>query len=171
MKAFIGCERIVFILLPVAVLACSPASLPPEQISEQLVTVEDYRRAEQSLAANTSKIVYDVIINEYWQEDERLVYQKSTSQGYNYILVDLTSNGKSPLFDHARLAESLSTYTEKDTKGNNLDLTQIEITDDREFVEFNFEESRYRLNLISYALQLLEDGPQNEYLMGAKRSI
>ncbi|MCH2346207.1 MAG: S9 family peptidase, partial [Pseudomonadales bacterium] len=164
MKTFIGWERIFFILLPVAVLACSPASLPPEQISEQLVTVQDYRRAEKSLAANTSKIVYDVIINEYWQEDERLVYQKSTSQGYNYILVDLTSNGKSPLFEHARLAESLSRYTEKDTKENNLDLTQIEITDDREFVEFNFEESRYRLNLISYALQLLEDEPQNEYL-------
>jgi hypothetical protein len=68
------------------------------------------------------------------------------------------------LFDHARLVESLSRYTEKDTKGNNLDLAQIEITDDREFVEFNFEESRYRLNLISYALQLLEDEPQNEYL-------
>ena len=164
MKTFIGWERIFFILLLVALVACSPASLSPEQISEQLVTVEDYKRAEQFLAANTSKIVYDVIINEYWQEDERLVYQKSTSQGYNYILVDLTSSGKSPLFDHARLAELLSTYTEKDTKENNLDLTQIEITDDREFVEFNFEESRYRLNLISYALQLLEDGPQNEYL-------
>ena len=164
MKTFIGWERIFFILLPVALVACSPASLSPEQISEQLVTVEDYKRAEQFLAANTSKIVYDVIINEYWQEDERLVYQKSTSQGYNYILVDLTSSGKSPLFDHARLAELLSTYTEKDTKENNLDLTQIEITDDREFVEFNFEESRYRLNLISYALQLLEDEPQDEYL-------
>ena len=151
MKTFIGWERIFFILLLVALVACSPASLSPEQISEQLVTVEDYKRAEQFLAANTSKIVYDVIINEYWQEDERLVYQKSTSQGYNYILVDLTSSGKSPLFDHARLAELLSTYTEKDTKENNLDLTQIEITDDREFVEFNFEESRYRLNLISYA--------------------
>nr|MCS5579723.1 S9 family peptidase [Gammaproteobacteria bacterium] len=164
MKTFIGWERIFFILLLVALVACSPASLSPEQISEQLVTVEDYKRAEQFLAANTSKIVYDVIINEYWQEDERLVYQKSTSQGYNYILVDLTSSGKSPLFDHARLAELLSTYTEKDTKENNLDLTQIEITDDREFVEFNFEESRYRLNLISYALQLLEDEPQDEYL-------
>jgi len=107
MKTFIGWEHIFFILLLVAILACSPASLSPEQINEQLVTVEDYRRAEQFLAANTSEIVYDVIINEYWQEDERLVYQKSTSQGYNYILVDLTSNGKSPLFDHARLAGSL----------------------------------------------------------------
>ena len=46
MKTFIGWERIFFILLLVAILACSPASLSPEQISEQLVTVEDYRRAE-----------------------------------------------------------------------------------------------------------------------------
>ena len=61
MKTFIGWERIFFILLPVALVACSPASSSPEQISEQLVTVEDYKRAEQFLAVNTSKIVMTLL--------------------------------------------------------------------------------------------------------------
>ena len=164
MKTFDSWQRIPLILLLVLMAACLPESQPPEQSRGQTSVVKDYERAEKFLDPNTSELIYDAVLNQYWQDDESLIYQKSSAQGYDYILVDLATMEKLSLFDRTRLAETLSEYTEEDTHGTNLDLSQIKITDSADLVEFNFDGSRYRLNLVSYSLERLEDTPEKEYL-------
>ena len=164
MKTFDSWQRIPLILLLVLMAACLPESQPPEQSRGQTSVVKDYERAEKFLDPNTSELIYDAVLNQYWQDDESLIYQKSSAQGYDYILVDLATMEKVSLFDRTRLAEMLSGYTEEDTHGTNVDLSQIKITDSADLVEFNFDGSRYRLNLVSYSLERLEDTPGEEYL-------
>ncbi|MED6332961.1 MAG: DPP IV N-terminal domain-containing protein, partial [Pseudomonadota bacterium] len=164
MKTFDSWQRIPLILLLVLMAACLPESQPPEQSRGQTSVVKDYERAEKFLDPNTSELIYDAVLNQYWQDDESLIYQKSSAQGYDYILVDLATMEKVSLFDRTRLAETLSGYTEEDTHGTNVDLSQIKITDSADLVEFNFDGSRYRLNLVSYSLERLEDTPGEEYL-------
>ena len=164
MKTFDGWQRIPLILLLVLMAACLPESQPPEQSRGQTSVVKDYERAEKFLDPNTSELIYDSVLNQYWQDDDSLIYQKSSAQGYDYILFDLATMEKLSLFDRTRLAELLSGYTEEDTHGINLDLSQIKIIDSADLVEFNFDASRYRLNLASYSLERLEDTPEEEYL-------
>ncbi|MAX03144.1 MAG: hypothetical protein CMD41_03780, partial [Gammaproteobacteria bacterium] len=77
MKTFDSWQRIPLILLLVLMAACLPESQPPEQSREQTSVVKDYERAEKFLDPNTSELIYDAVLNQYWQDDESLIYQKS----------------------------------------------------------------------------------------------
>ncbi|MDP6534771.1 MAG: DPP IV N-terminal domain-containing protein [Gammaproteobacteria bacterium] len=166
MKLIAGRQH--FILLLVSLLAgllvaCSPAPRPTDSIRLETVTAEDYQRAEQLLAANTTPLVLDNILAQYWQSEDRLVYKKSTTLGSDYVIVDPASNMRELLFDQTRLAVLLAEYTEEPPEGNDLDLSRIVIAAAQPIVEFDFEGSRYSINLNGYALQQLERAPANEF--------
>ena len=146
------------------IVGCSPASVSNGPITGETVTLADYQRAEQMLAANTAPLIVDNILDPYWQSGDRLVYKKSTSTGSDYVIVDATSNSRAGLFDLARLAIGLADYSEQELDNNDLELSRIALATAQPVVEFDFEERRYRLNLDDYVLQQLEASPDNEFI-------
>ena len=146
------------------IVGCSPASVSNGSITGETVTLADYQRAEQMLAANTAPLIVDNILDPYWQSGDRLVYKKSTSTGSDYVIVDATSNSRAGLFDLARLAIGLADYSEQELDNNDLELSRIALATAQPVVEFDFEERRYRLNLDDYVLQQLEASPDNEFI-------
>ena len=96
-------------LVALAITACAPEPPAVSEISP-LVTADDYGRAERFLSANTNPLVQHNILAQHWQEDGRLIYRKSTAQGSEYLLVNLETNDRGPLFDNATLAAVLEEY-------------------------------------------------------------
>ena len=154
----------IFSLL--VIQACSPAatdeSAPPPP--SESITVFDYERAESFLAVNTAELVHDVILAQYWQDDDRLIYRRATAEGLDYVLVDAQTGEKSELLDVARTAEALAEYSEEEIDVSDLSLSQIQLSEAGDTLEFDFEGESYSLGLTSYSLDQLAEAPSDEYL-------
>ena len=183
-------RRLTTLCLALSFSALPGACAPPADIGADAatasVTLEDYRRAEQFLAANTSELVVDNILAQYWQADDRLIYRKSTAGGSTYQIVDLMTNGtnsvsdtnsatnstdstnsapsKSELFDPVPLANALAEFSDTVLDAGDLDLSELELSRNPEVLRFQFENNRYRVDLTTMSLQRLEDAPADEFV-------
>ncbi|MEZ5492307.1 MAG: DPP IV N-terminal domain-containing protein [Gammaproteobacteria bacterium] len=156
-----------FALLMVSLMleGCTPASETVEGVGiVEPVTSADYQRAEQFLGAHTAERVYDVILAQYWQDDDRLVYRKRTPEGLNYIVMNPADLSKVALFELDRLAPLLSQHSEQELDARELELSQIELEDSTQVVFFSHDGARYRLDLADYTLQAIEKSAFDEFL-------
>jgi|GEM_PF-3397469 hypothetical protein len=64
-----------------SLVACAPETSLLEATPLQAVSVADYQRAEGFLAVNTSKLLQNNILAQYWQSNGRLIYRRSTLAG------------------------------------------------------------------------------------------
>jgi len=157
------------VLFSLAIIqACSPApsneTATSVAASQQSITAADYERAESFLGINTSDLVQNNILAQYWQDDDRLIYRRSTDSGSDYILVDVQTAQKSPLFDSARLATELAAYTDEEVDANDLSLSRVHLGEAAEQLEFDYEDQSYVLDLSSYTLGQLAETPPSETL-------
>ena len=116
------------------------------------------------LRVNTSDLVQNNILAQYWQDDDRLIYRRSTENGSDYILVDVQTAQKSPLFDAARLATELATYADEEVDANDLSLSRLHLVEAGEQLDFDYADQSYVLDLSSYTLKQLAETPPSEYL-------
>lgn len=147
--------------------ACSPpAPSTPQAETKSTVSVteDDYRRAEAMLSPNTTTLVQNTILSQYWQSDGRLIYRKSIIDGSEYLLFDPESGSKQLLFDDERLAEGLREFVEDEIEANNLVLSRVRLDDSSSDLQFRFQGDTYHLDLASYELQQLEETPSGENL-------
>ncbi|HET9372014.1 MAG TPA: prolyl oligopeptidase family serine peptidase [Vicinamibacterales bacterium] len=102
------------ILIAAAVAVLAWAGLPSAQGQD---VAADYARAN-SLRTRVQDTIFDVIETQQWIEgSSKLWYRKSVKGGDRFVLVDAVARTKAPAFDHARLAQAISTaasgsYTE-----------------------------------------------------------
>jgi dipeptidyl aminopeptidase/acylaminoacyl peptidase len=157
------------VLFSLAIIqACSPA--PSNEIATSVVpslesiTAADYERAESFLGINTAELLQNNILAQYWQDDDRLIYHRSTQGGSDYILVDVQMAQKLPLFDTARLAMELATYVDEEVDGNDLSLSRLHLGEGPGQLEFDYEDRSYVLDLSSYTLNQLTEAPSSEFI-------
>ncbi len=157
------------VLFSLAIIqACSPA--PSNEIATSVVpslesiTAADYERAESFLGINTAELLQNNILAQYWQDDDRLIYHRSTQGGSDYILVDVQMAQKLPLFDTARLAMELATYVDEEVDGNDLSLSRLHLGEAPGQLEFDYEDQSYVLDLSSYTLNQLTEAPSSEFI-------
>ena len=102
-------------------------------------TLADYARAN-SLGERLQGLVVDIAERPSWiGETSRFWYRKTVEGGHNFVLVDAETRAKTPAFDHARLAStlsSLSPFAEDTITAVDLPFTRIEFTDDEQAIEF-----------------------------------
>lgn len=148
----------IFTLLMLA--ACSP------ELTNTDDTLVDYQRAEQFLAANTADLVLANVLAQYWQDDDRLIYRRSASEGSEYVLVDLESESsdKNLLIDSLRLATELAGFTDEEFEADDLDLSRLNLISESNQLEFGFEGDNYSLDLNSYEVNQIAESPDNEFL-------
>jgi dipeptidyl aminopeptidase/acylaminoacyl peptidase len=161
-------RRSSVVLFSLAIIqACSPA--PTNETATAVasnlesITTADYERAENFLGINTADLVQNNILTQYWQDDDRLIYRRSIESGSDYILVDVQTAQKSPLFDTARLAMELAAYAEEEVEANDLSLSRVHLGEAGEQLEFDFEDQSYVLDLSSYTLNQLAEVSTSEY--------
>lgn len=149
-----------------AMQACSPPAsndAAPAPV-EETISVTDYERAERFLAVNTAELVHNAILAQYWQEDDSLIYRRSTEEGLDYVRVDAQTGQRSELLDVARTAEALAEFSEEEIDVSELSLSVIELAEDGDILEFDYEGERYALDLASYGVDQLAETPPDEYL-------
>lgn len=163
--------RILSCIVLSAVLAsCSPetpingtAELPlPE--SPVSVSLEDYQRAESFLAANTAELVVNDILSQYWQDNDRLIYRKSTTLGEEYQIVDLVTNSRTSLVDPILLANELAEFSDEELDPNDLSLSDLKVAETLDSLEFTFEDNQYQVDLADLSVNQLEAAPEDEVL-------
>jgi dienelactone hydrolase len=120
------------------------------------VTTADYKRAEQMLWQNTYDKVYHSVSAPTWQSNDQLIYRTRTADGLQYLLADPTNGQKTPAFDHAKLATSLSDIMERDIMANQLSLSDISLSADGQTMTYRAYGNRLQTNLSTYETQKLD---------------
>src|SRR3982750_2260493 len=94
--------------------------------AQQKFTAADYVRAEKLMGYNTTPLVLRSGVRPVWLPDERFWYRVTTSEGAEFILVDPAKGTRTPAFDHAKLAASLSKVSGRTYTAVNLPFQDLE---------------------------------------------
>ena len=163
---------IIGIFALVLLSGCSPTedirendpSNVTQAILTSLLTEADYQRAESFLQQNTSTLMQNSILAQYWQDNGQLVYRRSALDGSDYILYDPVTESKSVLIDNNRLAVSLGQILGADIEPLELVLTRIQLYDELGSIFFRYQGDNYFLDRSNYEIKLMEDTPSSEFL-------
>jgi dipeptidyl aminopeptidase/acylaminoacyl peptidase len=147
------------IFLSIVILMLVSCSKP------EVITLEDYQRAEKFLNINTSPLVLGTVSNQTWLKNDRLIYKNTIAEGAEFILADPATKEKKRLFDHEKLASSLVQLTGKETKPFDLSISQLDLSDDGSALSFMIDRKRYQTDLATYATtEISSKALRNEYL-------
>ncbi len=113
------------------------------------LTADDYGRAEDMLRARTSKLIFRASVRPTWIDGSRLWYRNTVPGGTEFILVDGTAGTRERAFDHARLAQTLSTG-EASYDALSLPFSQFSYTDDGNGITFQVQSDVYTCTLSAY---------------------
>lgn len=145
-------------------LACGQGTPDPSApvAASPVVTEADYRRAERFLSANVNDLVSGNILDQYWQDDGRLVYRRSTGAGSEIVVADPGTGSISALFDAEAVAAALASLSGDEVDASDLSLSRIELDSEQETLGFRFDGEDYQLNLSSMDLQQEAKSPDHE---------
>ena len=115
---------------------------------------EDYARAFGFRARIDGK-VYNVPDAPSWLKDDRFWYRRTVRGGAEFVVVDPATATKQPLFDHARLAASLSRAAQASYTATTLPFTTLTLTENPPAIEFG--SPRWRCTLADYACTRVPD--------------
>ena len=101
----------------------------PSMTSSLEANYSDARRLIQHVvAANPKdKLAFNTAINCHWLDAKTFWYERETSQGKEYRLVDCSAASESAAFDHQALADALSVCARKKIDMNRLPITQVDM--------------------------------------------
>jgi dipeptidyl-peptidase-4 len=72
----------------------------------------NYALAAQWTSSKVSKLVFDTTVTPRWLESsDRFWYAYQTRDGRRFVLVDPVKRSKTPLFDHVKMAATLTSLT------------------------------------------------------------
>src|SRR6185369_14418438 len=112
-------------------------TLPAMCQQRRALTRADYERAEGLLSYNTNPLVFHGGVRPVWVKGGSFWYRNTTESGSEFLGVNAADGGRTPAFDHARLAGALSTATGKKYDAGHLPFTVISLSDDRSVVRFH----------------------------------
>lgn len=132
------------ILLLALLVAASPTT------AQQVVTSDDYTRAEQFMSWNTSELVFNARVSPMWLSDDRFWYRNDIPAGTEFVLVDPTKRERARAFDHSQLAGALSAVTDTTYEAFDLPFQTFEFTEDGQSITFDFENTTYICDMGNY---------------------
>jgi dipeptidyl-peptidase-4 len=121
--------------------------------SPQVLTSDDYARAEKFMAYNTASLVLRTGVTPHWLPDERFWYVVTTStkpDQREFILVDPAKGSRGPAFDQAKLAAGLSSAAGTPFDGTNLPFATFDYAADMKSISFSASGRRWSCDLQNY---------------------
>lgn len=152
------------ILASAALVRCSPETNIVAIPSAPEISIESYQRAESFLAPNTNNLISNVVLAEYWQAEDHLIYRRSRASGSEFLLVNPNEQSRQVLFDLDALTKELNQFVAGNPDSGDLNLSALELDASNGLISFDFDDRAYSYNLSSNELQQLALAPPNEYL-------
>ncbi|OFW07987.1 MAG: peptidase S9 [Acidobacteria bacterium RIFCSPLOWO2_02_FULL_67_36] len=126
-----------------ALVALSFASMPRVRAQDgarSLTPVPNYDLAAQWTSQKVSKLVFDTTVAPRWLEtSDRFWYAYQTRDGRRFSLVDPLKKTRAPLFDHAKMAATLTAITRMPYDAQHLPFTSVRFV--KKDAAFEFEVS------------------------------
>jgi len=99
-------------------------------------TSKDYDRAFSLTDRLKDKVFYSGVVPQWIANTNRFWYVRETPKGKIYIVSDAVKKTQSVLFDHLKLAESLSKATNKQVEIEKLSLQSLQVSDNLDTIRF-----------------------------------
>ncbi|HET7219894.1 MAG TPA: DPP IV N-terminal domain-containing protein [Vicinamibacterales bacterium] len=100
----------------------------------------NYGLAAQWTSQKVGKLVFDTSVTPRWLEaGDRFWYAYQTREGRRFYLVDPVKKGKTPLFDHAKMAAALTSITRIPYDAQNLPFSAVRFVKKDTAFEFSFQ--------------------------------
>ena len=138
--AFLSCMVLLLAILhPVAA----------QQQEKQILTAEDYARAEKFLRQHTDPLVFGANVRPNWIDEGLFWYRNDIPEGYEFVLVDAEKKQRDRAFDHEKLARALSEAVGKTYEPFKLPFQSFEFSDDRGSLIFAVDSRQYTYDIQS----------------------
>ncbi len=155
-------------LLLALLMRCTEPSAPASDTADA-VTLSDYQRAESFLSPNTRELVSGEILVQYWQPDDRLIFQRSTPEGSEYQIFDSATGNTTALFDEVLFTRALAEFSDAELDANDLTLRDLKVNDTLDTLTFRHDGNEYSLDLLTMALEQLPEAAEDEFLSPDRR--
>ena len=156
-----------FLLLAFLVRCTEPSA--PASDTTDAVALSDYQRAESFLSPNTRELVSGEILVQYWQPDDRLIFQRSTPEGSEYQIFDSATGNTTALFDEVLFTRALAEFSDAELDANDLTLRDLKVNDTLDTLTFRHDGNEYSLDLLTMALEQLPESAEDEFLSPDRR--
>ncbi|MCH7476379.1 MAG: DPP IV N-terminal domain-containing protein, partial [Gemmatimonadetes bacterium] len=115
----------------------------------------DYNRAERFLTWHTSRLISgDQVVPEWMEDNTRFWYRNKTGNGYQFVLVDPARNTQGALFDHYRMAASMSLAADTSFNPDKLPFSSFEFLRDETAIEFTAKRKTFDCDLQTYVCNI-----------------
>ena len=135
---------VVFIgLIPAA------QAMQPRPVLAQTI---DYAKAERLLSWHASSLIAGDDVNPGWMAGgNRFWYRNKTGSGHAFVVVDPVRNTQGPLFDHARLAASMSLAADTSYEPHKLPFSTFDFVRGEMAIAFRAGRRQFECDIRSYA--------------------
>jgi len=110
-----------------------------QKLDKQVLTVEDYARAEKFLRQHTEPLVFGASVEPHWIDENSFWYRNSIPEGHEFVLVDAKKKERKRAFDHDKLAAALSEAVGKSYKPFKFPFESFEFSNDLNSLIFTVE--------------------------------
>jgi dipeptidyl aminopeptidase/acylaminoacyl peptidase len=133
-------------VLAVSILALSALAVPSlraQNGAKPDAVAPNYELAARWTSQKVSRLVFDTTVAPRWLEkSERFWYAFQTREGRRFYLVDPAKKAKLPLFDHAKMAATLTTLTGIPYDAQHLPFSTVRFVKDDAAFEFDVQVPR-----------------------------
>jgi len=132
-----------------------------QEDSSEVVTEEDYKRAESLLGQHTNSLVYNTASNINWEDDGRITYRHTLPGGEEFMVADPSSGSLERAFNHENLARTLSDLTGNSVDALNLPFRDFSFSDDGSKIHFTTNGTQFSCDVDGTSCESSEN--QNQY--------
>jgi len=134
-----------FIIISLLFVSCTP--------EVDIVSLEDYQRAEMFLSANTTPLVYGNVSGQSWT-DKNLIYKTTVKGGSNFKIAKLDGSSNVVAFDHKKMAQAINIHTASEYTSLDLPLRELQISKSGD-ITFKIDATLYSVDLASFDIETL----------------
>jgi hypothetical protein len=103
----------------------------------------NYALASEWTTQKVGRLVFDTSVNPRWLEtSDRFWYSYQTREGRKFYLVDPIKKNKAPLFDHAKMAATLTSITREPYDSQHLPFTTVKFVKKDAAFQFDVQVAR-----------------------------
>ena len=132
----------------VLLAALGPSSAA--EVNAAQVTLADYQRASALRAKYDALAAHVPDPASFVDRTNWFWYRRSVKGGHDFVLVDATTQAKTPAFDHDKLAQQLSKVLDKHYTGVTLPFTTFAFADNETSITMTIDTTRWKCRLSDY---------------------
>ena len=122
------------------VLGLTAPSLRAQKAEPAAPPVPNYDLAAQWTSQKVGKLVFDTTVSPQWLEtSDRFWYAYRTREGRRFMIVDPIKKTKAPLFDHAKMAATLTSITRLPYDAQHLPFSNVRFVKKDTAIEFDVQ--------------------------------